>query len=297
MAFNQRTIPSQVLDRIFRGIESEEMSLLDMVGTRLTTRQLAGTIPTLASAQTLASPGEGGIAEGAAARKLDRSMGSTTYALKRYVGATDIPYGVIDALDDTGLDTLAYMARECRKQANSLLDADVNSILASTSLNKTTAASNPWDGASGTPLEDIQTAARLIGRRFDTVVMGADVSEALQLDADFKARVSFYAGGVASEGDVATVLRALYPQIRNVVIGSHVYNSANEGQAATLAYRFDGLFWMGDSANLVLMENPNNQTGQQPDEVHESVFLRYTRRADPLRLLDDRGVNVTSVVS
>jgi hypothetical protein len=93
------------------------------------------------------------------------------------------------------------------------------------------------------------------------------------------------------------VLRALYPQIRNVVIGSHVYNSANEGQAATLAYRFDGLFWMGDSANLVLMENPNNQTGQQPDEVHESVFLRYTRRADPLRLLDDRGVNVTSVVS
>jgi hypothetical protein len=169
-------------------------------------------------------------------------------------------------------------------------------VLSSTSLNTEEAVGNgAWTASSSTVIEDMQDAMAKCGYG-DAAFFGRDVVEALQLHPDFTARLSNYSGGALSEGEVLDVIRRLFPSLKKVVLGTNAYNSAVEGAAATLAYQFDGLAWLGHESALLIPEQPGNQSAQWKDEDRESTGIRFTRRLDIVRVHQDMGSVITGVI-
>jgi hypothetical protein len=298
MGFNANSLPGDVLDRVIMGLEGKDGSAVDQIGTKIPVTELSGTIPAMPSVSTLAkSNNPGGIPEGAVAKDFDLSLSSASYALNRYVGKSYIADGTRVALDGHGLRTLEFYALMCRRHSAVDINADLNTVLSSTSLNTEEAVGNgAWTSSSSTPIEDMQDAMAKCGYG-DAAFFGRDAVEALQLHPDFTARLSNYSGGALSEGEVLDVIRRLFPSLRKIVLGTNMYNSANEGQAATLAYQFDGLAWMGHEDGLLIPEQTGApSTAQWRDEDRESTGIRFTRRLDIVRVHQDKGAVITGVI-
>lgn len=91
-----------------------------------------------------------------------------------------------------------------------------------------------WDHASSDPVQAVeaqrQAIIRRTGVRPNKLIIGADVYAALTSNAAIKDRIKYTQLGVVDEQLLAKLFK-----VDKVVVGNAVYNSAKEGQTATLA--------------------------------------------------------------
>lgn len=106
------------------------------------------------------------------------------------------------------------------------------------------AGTDQWsDPTASTPLADVQrakTQLRSIGVVPNTLVIPADVYDALYLHEDIIERIKYTATGLVTQD----VLKALF-QVDNVFVPQSVYNSANAGQDASLTDLWTDFVWLG----------------------------------------------------
>lgn len=297
MGFNSNSLPGDVLDRVIMGLEGKDGTAVDQIGTKIPVTELSGTIPAMPSLSTLArSVNPNGVAEGDAPKAFDLGLSNANYAIKKFPGLSYIPFGTAIALEGHGFRVLEGYGKLARAYVAVDVNAMLNAELSSTSLNTEEAVGNSaWTSSSSTPIEDMQDAMAKCGYG-DVAFFGRDVVEALQLHPDFTARLSNYSGGAASQGEILDIIRRLFPSLRKVVLGSNMFNDANEGQAATLAYQFDGLAWMGHEDALLVCEQGSPDSATWREEAQEAHAIRFTRRLDVVRVHQDKGAVITGVI-
>jgi hypothetical protein len=295
MGFNPASLPGDVLDRVFKGLESQDGALVDRLGVKIPVSQLSGTMPTLPSVNNLGRPSDTGLSEGAEAKPFSAELSSVAYSLKKYVGMGSVPDGVKVELDALGMQTLSWYMQRAKAEQDVKINAYFDSVLKDTSLNLTQAAGTVWSDSSSTPIENIQSALRKCGKG-DTIVLGDDVVDELSVHPDITARISNYSGGAASEGELLELFLRLFKSVKKVVLGTNLYNSANEGQSATIAYQFDGLAWVGHERDIVIpYMNTGNETEQEREAKKGATTVIATRRLDIKRPNRDTGCIITGI--
>jgi len=295
MGFNQNSVPGDVLKRVFKGLQSKDGALIDRVGVKIPVTALAGTLPTLPSVNTLGRASDTGLPEGAVAKGFDLEMGSVTYSLLRYVGMGSIPDGVKVETDALGLQTLSYYMARAKLEQDVKLNAKLDGILKSTSLNLEQAAGTAWSDPSATPIENIMAALRRCGKG-NVLILGDDAVDELSVHPDITARLSNYSGGAVSEGELLALLQRQFKSVSKVILGSNLYNSAAEGLDATVAYQFDGLAWVGHEDDLVIAEmRTGSETESWRERAAETTMVRDTRRVDIKRPNQDKGCVITGI--
>ena len=139
-------------------------------------------------------------------------------------------------LQQTGLRWLAQQSLIRRERAFAA-DFMTTSVWGTDDNNATT----DWDDfTTGDPFNDVLTAKRTIanatGQDPNTMVLGYIVDVALQNHPDIIDRIKHVQ--IAGPGNVRNALQSLF-DVGNYTVGKATYNSANEGQAATMAAIID----------------------------------------------------------
>jgi len=114
--------------------------------------------------------------------------------------------------------------------------------------NVTLSGTDQWsDYTSSSPLEDIDTGISAMmtatGQRPTVAWMGFEVFRKLKSHPDIREQVKYTNGGQLSDSAFITFLKD-YFQLRDVWIGTAIYNSADEGQTAVLAQVWGKHFWL-----------------------------------------------------
>lgn len=298
MAHNLSTLPGQIIKETIMGLMGDSQALIDRVGRKIPVKGLEGTIPVLPSINSLRPEDlSGGIAEGAEAKPINTFNANITYQTLRYTGVAYLTDGAKIELDDFGVNSLEYYLSLCMMQVAAGINKDTDDILKSTTLNEVeaTAGGLPWSDPTSSPIRDIREARRKSGYG-DTLILGRDVAEALMEHPDIVARMSHFAAGSLAEGELLDFLRRTFSGLTNIVIGKNMFNSANEGQAATLAYQFDGLAWCGHEDDIVVPEQTGEpMTATFREEPRDATGLRVTRRLAIKRPNKDKGTVITGV--
>ncbi len=198
-------------------------------------------------------------APGVRANSVDYTVSQGTYlcaerALEKgvpdeFLNNTDDPY---DAKRDAAT---VIMDNEMVNQEKAL-----QTFIASTTnlpLNVTLTGTDQWnDYANSSPLTDINTAITTMkaasGKRPNTIVLSFDVMVKLKSHPDVRDAVKYTSGGQLSDSAFVTFLKD-YFNLKNVFIGSAIYNSAVEGQTDVLAdiWTKDAwLFYINDKPTL-----------------------------------------------
>lgn len=297
MGFNKNTLPAQVVGKMFTGLESEfEPVIKKLAGDKQQVTALTGTLVALTSASTLARDDMGeGIAPGATSKETDASVETFNYEIERFQGLTLIPDHVRIDLDSyNGMKTLEKYGRICMSTSTHKINRATKTLLSSTSLNETGAANNGnWSSSSSTPLVDLDQIFDAIGDA-DTLFIGRDLRKDLVKHPDIIAETSNFSAGAVSTGKLLGVLQNLYPHLTNIVIGESMYNTANEGQAVSIGFYFDGLVWAGYSDALAWVE----QIGNVKHEVQRiakarSFEISYEESCDQVRTTKEKGYVLT----
>ena len=115
-----------------------------------------------------------------------------------------------------------------------------------------------WNISGSTPIRDIQVARRRVlvstGQRANTMVIGYDVRDYLDLHADLIARlVNGQTPGQAAEVSDADLARLF--KVDRVITADAVVNSAKEGAAASIDFVAGDFVWVG-----YVDPNPSLQT-------------------------------------
>lgn len=300
MALDNSTIPQQVLNALAMGLMSEQGAAVDALPgrQRFEVTDLGGTVPVLPSASTLANKVSAtGVAEGADPDEFDVALDDVSYILKRYPGYSTITQGNRVSAEGKGLQVLRTIMQRAQMQSNAQVDALLNAMLSSTTYNEAQAAANgAWDVSTSTPLADMLAGKRKVGGRPNLGVIGDDILKDLQVHPDFIARTSSFDAGAVSEAEIARIIRDVLG-LDMMMVGNRLYNSAVEGATTvTLAYQFDGLFWIGHAQDIVVveqMESPRSEMGRSVRREADEII--FTRRVDILRPHKEMGVVFTGI--
>lgn len=290
MGFNANSLSPQLVERVFLGLrEQEQRPLVEMISSAvIDTPFIAGTVPTMPSASTLARV-QGPIAIGAEAKDISMAQGTATFSIERWVGFTKVPDHVVQNLNALGFSALDNYARRALAESKASCDKELETLLKSTSLNKTSGAGTVWSDSSSTPLVNLDVIFNGIGDA-DILVLGRTEAQDLQKHPDIIAETSNFSAGAVPQSKVAAVLMGLYPNLKNVVIGGSMYNTAAEGQTAVLGYIFNTLCWAGYSDDLIYVR----QTGVDRTEISREIrskttLISYEEPGDIVRGNVDKG--------
>lgn len=300
MANDNSTIPQQVLNTVAMGLMSEQGAAVDSLPgvQKFTVTDLGGQVPVMPSASTLASKVSAvGVAEGADPDEFDIQLTDFDYVLKRYPGYSTITQGNRVAMDGKGLATLQQIMRRAQMQSNASVDALLNSRLSDSNLNLSQAAgAGAWDVSTSTPLADMLAGKRKVGGRPNLGVIGDDILKDLQVHPDFINRTANFDAGAVSEQEIANIVRDVLG-LDMVMVGNRLYNSGVDGAATiTLAFQFDGLFWIGYASDLVLVEQTESPRSEMGRSVRrEADEIIFTRRVDILRPHKEMGCYFTGI--
>jgi hypothetical protein len=104
---------------------------------------------------------------------------------------------------------------------------------------------DPFNDAASNPIQAIDyyalQMAKATGKRPNTIVFGAAVTDALRINSDITDRVKYTQRGIADEALLASLFR-----VRTVKTAMSVYNTAAEGAADDFEFIIDeNSMWMG----------------------------------------------------
>ena len=219
---------------------------------------------------------------------MESTFSTVSYQCLRYAGFGILPDAVGQSLQRAyNYDALARVAQQARQRAVARLNNKLNSVLTDTNLNGAGNASN-WGASAGTPIDDLDAGMEASGYG-DTLFLGRDVAEALRKHEDITAMDANYASGAGiPQSSLVRILRGLYPNLTNIVIGNAMYNSANENQTTALAYKFDGTAWTGHAKDLVYCHfSENSETQRITERQAEKVYFEIV--ADIVRPHSEMG--------
>lgn len=189
-------------------------------------------------------------APGVRAATIDYSVSQGSYnclerALEKivpdeFVANTDDPYDPKRDAVATILDVISLN----QENALSTYMSDVANLTNNTTLTGT----DQWsDYTNSTPLEDIDVGISDLmaatGQRPTVAWLGFEVFRKLKSHPDVREQVKYTNGGQLSDSAFIQFLKE-YFQLRDVWIGTSVFNSADEGQTAVLSQVWGDHFWL-----------------------------------------------------
>lgn len=290
MGFNSNSLSPQLVERVFLGLreKSEIPVVQELSAFPHQTPFLSGTLPTMPSDNTLATLAAP-LAIGAQPKLMSFDQGSATFTIERWAGATKVPDHVVQNLDALGFSALDGFAKQALRQAKASCDKELYDLLVSTTYNNTSAASTAWSDSSSTPLVNLDTIFNSIGDA-DLLVIGHTEAQDLQKHPDIIAETSNFSAGAVPQSKIVSVLMGLYPNLKKIVIGGSLYNSAAEGQTAVLSRIFNSIVWAGHSDDLVYVQQTGiARTEMERDALSRTTIISYEEPGDIVRPNKDKG--------
>lgn len=167
-----------------------------------------------------------------------------------------------------------------------------------------------WDDASGVPVTDIRTASRTIsqstGQIPNTLLMGEIVYDALLVNAQIAGRLQ-YTTQMTIQG--VEQLLASVLGIETILVSRATYNSANEGQAASMAaiidddallyYNNPGAGEFDVTAGKTFVWNPGGGAGMQSqyrDNTIDANVIKHKEQWDQKVIASDLGYTFLDIV-
>ena len=298
---NTNQLPTGVEGEIIEGLQGEEQPVIDVIGTLEPVMAQSGSISIRSSFGSLPNDRAEPYPEGFVLQPKEDDFEELAYFCKRYSGTYAINDGTRLTLDNAhGFDILGKYSRDCKKQSVGIANRKLAAAITSNTTSEEVSASNPWDGASGTPISDMHTGVNKIGLRPDFAVVGNDVLQALQTNDEFLSHLTNWDGGGAiAPGEVVSTLKSLFPSLQTVVLASGIYNASDPGQASiSLSYAFDGVFCMGYKEDLLKIQLKGGESfAMWRDEGGEKTNLRYTDRFDQKPAHKEGRFFVSSIIT
>jgi len=189
-------------------------------------------------------------APGTRANSVDYTVSQGTYACRErsieklvpdeYVNNTDDPY-------DPKRDAVATIMDNIWVNQERALAAYMT-LTANLSQNTTLSGTSQWsDYTNSTPFSDIQTGIETVraatGVLPNSVVMSYDVMQKLKAHPDVREQVKYTSGGQLSDDAFKQFLKGFF-HLENIYVGTAIYDSADEGQTASLANVWNDDFTM-----------------------------------------------------
>lgn len=300
-------IPQQTLREATLGVVQKMEGVADRVcriRTDITT--LEGKAPFLSSLATTRRR-KGGLKPTERANPMSGNFGAVSYACERFTGFAELPdEAQIDAAA-YNIDLVAHWVEEAIKQGYTDVDAVLESILESTTLNLEWDVANDGAGAwtdltNGQPLTDILEASKLVPGR-NMVIMGYHALIALQNSPQSQGRLSGYSGGTVAFLEEARNLIASSAMVNPSdvhLLVDDFYNEASEGQGFSTEYVFGNGCWIGKKEDLQLFdpqtdENRKSEIGRvQEGALYQIAHHRY---ADVVRHVRENGITLTGIIA
>lgn len=192
-------------------------------------------------------------------------------------------------------DTSAKMVED----AYANLDIELASLLNTTNFTNYTAVTNAWDTATGTPIEDVQNAIKVVKGRLgvapNSMLISEDVYYALLNNAEILARMKTTADKIITKEVLASFfgLRNLY------VMAGYETTTADGQPTQTIGAITTGkclVYFKGESgvtspSAIKCFYNDNESRGLAIIETYRDNF----KRADIVRVIQDFDIVVTMV--
>lgn len=295
MSVDNSTLLRQTAQDIIDGLKKERGAFADYVCTNLTRAAIKGTEPYRASKDTLGRD-YGRQAIGADPIPVNFNMSSINYDMGSYKHMFALAQEEVTDLEQY-LNPLTEYLRTLKDSVEVGIDNDLAALLVNASFNASHAAANGnWSASSSTPVLDMQEAKRTDCPEADMVILGQTTAYELARHPEFKEAVSNYSGGgsIGMEAMRAGVASVLDIQVANVHIFGTYYDSANPGQALSLAYSAGDLCWIGCKRGLVKVEQPTSDDVdvQTAHGIHE---VSYRRTLDLIRVDGNLGTYLTGL--
>lgn len=297
------SIPAGVIRTAIEGLMSDSSPIIDQLRCqRFVVSDAGGEVGIKPSKATLAGAVSDndalGIAEGQDAPVSDWSLEAHTFKVARLAHAGIITEGAKRAALGFQTNGIAQCMELSVQNVTAKINRQLRKVLVSTVLNESQAAGTAWSSTgSATPLKNMEDALRKIGgaRPGVIAIIGDQQLSHLKFNSDFTSRsVNFESSGVGRSEVAAIIMSVL--GIDRVIVGSNLYNSANPGQAMSLAYDFDGVAWIGYETDLVFVEQGEFNAEEGRDTLKEADVVVYSRRTYIGRGHKEMGCVITGVV-
>ncbi len=199
-------------------------------------------------------------APGTRAVSVDYSVSQGTYACREravekrvpdeFKNNTDDPYDAKRDAVATCMDVL-WVNQELA------LSATLNDTAVVTQ-NTTLSGTDQWsDYANSDPISDIETGIETIraatGQQPNTIWMSRAVFSKLKYHPDIREQVKYTGNARLNDEDLGSFLKSFF-NVKNVYVGTAVYDTADEGQTASISDVWPKSFWIGfknDSPTLM----------------------------------------------
>jgi len=189
-------------------------------------------------------------APGTRANSVDYSVSQGSYTCQERALEKKVPDEFVNNTDDPydpKRDAVATLMDNISINQEKALQAYMadNSKLTN---NTTLAGISQWsDYDNSNPLDDIETGLTavqaLTGKRPNTAVMGLDVMLKLKYHPEIREQVRYTGNAKLSDADLGSFLKEFF-NLNEVLVGNSIYDSADEGQAASLASIWTKDFWL-----------------------------------------------------
>lgn len=305
MAFNSTTLLRETSQDLVFGLRETIGAFADMVCTHYSRDSLSGTEPVFATADALSQAATGKV-PGSAISERNAELTSVTWDMQEFSKMFPIPLAVLKDLDQyIQGGASAELVNQLVLDVDAGIDLDLVTLLTSATYNNSQgAATGVWSLNTSTPILDLQNACDKTPGA-DMLILGHTSARELARHPDTKERISNYSGkGAIGFEQLKGILgEALQIDPSRVFIFSKFRNSANEGQAATIARLAGDLAWVGHSRGLRKYEQTyesDNTVARNGGIVsvepkHNRVEIAYIRNLDIVRADKDLGCYLTGI--
>ena len=231
--------------------------------------------------------------EGSRANRVDYGLTSTSYGP---LVEHSLEHWIDDAITDQaadGIEPIANAVKFLTQKLHVIKENKLGTFLGATgnvTNNTTLSGTGQWsDATNSTPFDDIQTGVSSVvqnsGHKPNTLVMGQEVWDQLVNHPDLVERVKYTYGNLSNKMSITPdELGGILGM--NVLVGSSVYNNADEGASDSLAFNWGkdclamyvsptpGL--MTVSAGYHLQLGDARKVDTYRDDAHKSTIVRIT---------------------
>lgn len=195
-------------------------------------------------------------APGTRAKRVDYTVSSASYVAVAYAMAKSVPDEVRENSDaplKPDIEATEYVTDRL------LLGLERRVAAVVSTCTNWASASNPttvWTNDASDPITDIETVRDAIvgkiGRMPNVAVIGWKTWQALKKHPDILDRIKYTERGVLTPGVLQDIIG-----VDKLLIGTAIYNSAQEGATDSISYVWGNHFWMGSVPNSPALMTPS----------------------------------------
>ncbi len=248
-------------------------------------------------------------APGTRTQRVDYTLTTSTYACNEFGAAKGVPDEIVANADNP----LAPMREATEFVTDKLLmkvEIDVAAVVFGSSVWSSSAnASIKWDDDTSDPIKEVlgsstaikEVLRQYIGRYPNVCIIGATVYAALQRHSDLLDRVKY----TNTMYGINTQMLAQFFQIDKVLVGTAIYESAQEGATSSVADIWGKFAWFGyvppspglmvPAAGYILSWKDRQVNQYREDQEHQNV-VEALMNYDVVTTSADSGYLLKAVV-